>query len=507
MRLGQVRGSPFEVPAKNRANEYLGSNVNLWLMGTLKRLEDFQRSTEAGQSMKIKEADVKGLIKVMNHIKDMYTQEADLIRLQDEVFETLAHLEREGLPIDKQLKNLKKVSTLLVQLKAECHVTEQAIQPLVLQQGEICKGRIAEFEQELRTYQIGLKKEAYFFYKSGVELAFQRIKNVTENLDKKSNELQDLLLIAKNFEYPSECDNSFKVMAQMFEDVAGVRVVWEHEVERIKMTEHFLVQRWADVRPVEMEDDVKVHFKKLKEFKLDKKLDVYQGMQEVIKRWVVFCPLVGELSDTSMRSRHWAMLMKLCGKNVEVTSNILLRDMWNLELSKFPNEVEDIGEQARQESKMEAMIEKLSRIWSNVEYVFEAHKGTNIMLMRLKDEDIETLEENQVHVQNMFASRFLNAFETEVIGWQKTLANVSETTTLLSEVLRTWDFLENLFIHSEEVKKELPEESERFMDIDDEVKLVLAKGLEARYAKVFCSEPGIYQALEKTQAQLTLCQK
>ncbi|CAE7508010.1 ODA11 [Symbiodinium sp. CCMP2592] len=107
----------------------------------------------------------------------------------------------------------------------------------------------------------------------------------------------------------------------------------------------------------------------------------------------------------------------------------------------------------------------------------------------------------------MFASRFLSTFETQVVGWQKTLANISETTNLLGEVLRTWDFLENLFIHSEEVKKELPDESERFLEIDDDVKQLLRRGFEARFAKVFCADPSIYQVLEKTQTQLSMCEK
>eukprot|EP00971_Amphidinium_carterae_P301533 5991075-Amphidinium_carterae.1 len=33
---------------------------------------------------------------------------------------------------------------------------------------------------------------------------------------------------------------------------------------------------------------------------------------------------------------------------------------------------------------------------------------------------------------------------------RKVLSSISETSTLLAEVQRTWDFLENLFIHSEE---------------------------------------------------------
>ena len=32
-------------------------------------------------------------------------------------------------------------------------------------------------------------------------------------------------------------------------------------------------------------------------------------------------------------------------------------------------------------------------IWSGVEFVYERHKGSDVMLMHLKDEDVEILEE------------------------------------------------------------------------------------------------------------------
>jgi dynein heavy chain len=41
-------------------------------------------------------------------------------------------------------------------------------------------------------------------------------------------------------------------------------------------------------------------------------------------------------------------------------------------------------------------------------------------------------------------------------------------------VTRSWVFLENLFIGSEEVKKELPNESESFIGIDKAVKKIFA---------------------------------
>jgi dynein heavy chain len=62
----------------------------------------------------------------------------------------------------------------------------------------------------------------------------------------------------------------------------------------------------------------------------------------------------------------------------------------------------------------------------------------------------------------MLASRFVKQFEAEVLEWQKHLANVADAFTFLGEIQRTWSYLEPLFIGSEEVKRELPEDARRF---------------------------------------------
>jgi dynein heavy chain len=62
----------------------------------------------------------------------------------------------------------------------------------------------------------------------------------------------------------------------------------------------------------------------------------------------------------------------------------------------------------------------------------------------------------------MLASRFVKQFEEEVQSWQRHLANIADTFTLLGEIQRTWSYLEPLFIHSDEVKRELPEDAKNF---------------------------------------------
>lgn len=128
-------------------------------------------------------------------------------------------------------------------------------------------------------------------------------------------------------------------------------------------------------------------------------------------------------------------------------------------------------------------------------------------MLKINEEDFEQLEENQVSVNAMFSSRFLSTFEDKCVYWQKSLAGIAEVYQILSEVQRSWSFLENLFIHSEEVKKELPKESEKFVGIDREVKSILADGKRMIKPLEFCNQDNIMSRLEEVQKLLSVCEK
>ncbi|EER02961.1 hypothetical protein Pmar_PMAR002538, partial [Perkinsus marinus ATCC 50983] len=91
---------------------------------------------------------------------------------------------------------------------------------MVQKESDIYKAKIAEFEEGLKEYQAGLKKEAYYFYKSGLELAMERIAGVTADLDEFDKQMESLTHIAENFDYPEQLNNSRKLMTAMREDVA-----------------------------------------------------------------------------------------------------------------------------------------------------------------------------------------------------------------------------------------------------------------------------------------------
>lgn len=194
--------------------------------------------------------------------------------------------------------------------------------------------------------------------------------------------------------------------------------------------------------------------------KVDKKCNAYIGILEELKKWLKFLPLCGLLRDPSMRERHWDMVRTKSNSSFVIDENLRLSDIYDLDLGKIAEDVEEITDQANQEANMEKNLNNIEEFWVDIKFDFQQHKGSDVQMLKLNEENFEILEENQTQVNAMFSSRYLATFEDRCIKWQKSLASISEVVMLCGEVQRNWSFLEQLFIHSAEVKKELPKESD-----------------------------------------------
>jgi len=129
------------------------------------------------------------------------------------------------------------------------------------------------------------------------------------------------------------------------------------------------------------------------------------------------------------------------------------------------------------------------------------------MMAKLNEEDFELLEEDQTKVTAMLGSRYLATFEEEINMWNRSLELINNVVSTLREVQQSWGYLENLFIHSEEVRRELPKESDEFVIIDQDVKRVLKDCYEKQFALKFCTQDGYLALIENSLEKLIKCEK
>ena len=79
----------------------------------------------------------------------------------------------------------------------------------------------------------------------------------------------------------------------------------------------------------------------------------------------------------------------------------------------------------------------------------------------------------QVQLQNMLGSKYVGYFLKEVSEWQQKLSSADAVIAIWFEVQRAWMHLESIFIGSEDIRSQLPEDSKRFERIDREFKVHL----------------------------------
>lgn len=150
-----------------------------------------------------------------------------------------------------------------------------------------------------------------------------------------------------------------------------------------------------------------------------------------------------------------------------------LSELLALNLHECEEEVKNIVDKAVKEMSMEKILRDLNTTWSVMEFDSETHQRTQCRLLKTSEELIETLEENQVVLQNLITSKFIAHFLGEVSAWQKKLMMADAVITVWFEVQRTWTHLESIFMSSEDIRKQLPVDSDRFDSIDHDFKILM----------------------------------
>lgn len=188
-------------------------------------------------------------------------------------------------------------------------------------------------------------------------------------------------------------------------------------------------------------------------------------------------------------------------------SKTTLADLLALNLHECEEEVKTIVDKAVKEMSMEKILRDLNVTWSSMSFENEKHPRTGCMLLKASEELIETLEDNQVVLQNLMTSKFIAHFLEEVSAWQKKLMIADAVITVWFEVQRTWTHLESIFMSSEDIRKQLPDDSERFDDIDTKFRVLMGEMSVCLNVIKATNRDELCDRLDALQDQLTLCEK
>ena len=382
-------------------------------------------------------------------------------------------LNRSRVPVQKQEKKLEDLFQNWRIVKQEHPNAKEAVLPIQQVEGSRIQSEIEAFTFEAREYRIQFYKRPFFKYTTGSEVAYVDMDIVSDEISDLKKRLAEFRKLADMFEFPEATGQAENEVQRLHSELVMVKDVWDTSSLCELQFQSWRQTLWADIHTEIMEDGAKGFVKEVKGLpKWIREEHCYKGLDQSVKNFLVSIPLVADLRSPAMRDRHWQLLMETTKVHFKIDAEFKLDDLLSLELHKFEDEVGEIVDRAQKEEKMENALQKLDETWSKVEFDLIQHKDTEIYTVKMTEEDFEVLEDNQVLVQGMMANRYMNTFKEPILSWNKKLMNTADVNQILQEIQRTWAYLESLFIHSEEVKKELPEAAAKFAQIDKDVKQV-----------------------------------
>eukprot|EP00879_Flechtneria_rotunda_P019356 GHRR01020328.1.p1 GENE.GHRR01020328.1~~GHRR01020328.1.p1 ORF type:complete len:1679 (+),score=578.13 GHRR01020328.1:143-5179(+) len=219
---------------------------------------------------------------------------------------------------------------------------------------------------------------------------------------------------------------------------------------------------FKDLKVVEMEETAARFSKQVTKLGRDVKNWLLWGwFRDKIDAFKKTMPLITDLRNPAMRQRHWQQLMEHIGTSFDpADTNFTLETVMALRLDQHAEFIAELSVNATKELAIETSLAAISATWADLGLDLTEYKGA--YKLRSTEDIFAALEDNSVTLSSMKASRYYLVFEGPVAHWEQTLSLVSETIEIILQVQRNWMYLENIFIGSEDIRKQLPQESLMF---------------------------------------------
>ena len=247
--------------------------------------------------------------------------------------------------------------------------------------------------------------------------------------------------------------------------------------------------------------------------KMPKSLREYEAfieLKRLIDDFVETLPLVEQLSHPSMRNRHWTQLQQQSGRQLNVYSDTFkLSTLLEADLLAIQEDVEDISNSAVKELQIEEKLAVVQEDWADCQLIFQNFKSRGPICLQQGPtmELLEKLEESQMNLGSMLASRYVVPFKEDVTSWTQKLFFVSEILEQWVQVQAMWMYLEAVF-NSGDIAKQMPQEAKRFQSIDKNWEKIMQKAFETRNVIQYCFGNDVLKnLLPHLLEQLEVCQK
>jgi len=245
-------------------------------------------------------------------------------------------------------------------------------------------------------------------------------------------------------------------------------------------------------------------------------LPTFHKLEEVVSSFKTAVPLIQQLKSDAIGKTHWEELMKIA--SVEVgdfdLKKMTLNSVFSMQLHRFPDEVNEIVVTAVNEQKIEGELAKVDSGWRQMSFLpngMKAYKGDpqnpRAWVLLPNEEMKQMLEDHVLTLQSMSSSKYAVKLLDTIKRWERNLSTVSEVTDAWMVMQRKWMYLESIFLDSDDIRLQLPEEAKKFDRADKAFKKIMQNTKDNPTVLAACCQEGRLEEFKSLTAEFDRIQK
>lgn len=186
-------------------------------------------------------------------------------------------------------------------------------------------------------------------------------------------------------------------------------------------------------------------------------------------------PVIGYLRNANFKPRHWSQIETILSRTVFQEDMVHIQTF--VECRAFDEETAlllmEISSQATGESQLENMLRNVENVWKETELsVVSHHDSKDIFVLAGTDELQAVLDDSNVNVNTIAASKYVTPIKTKVDEWLEMMDLFGKTLDEWLTCQTTWIYLEAIF-SSPDIQRQLPQEAKMFTQVDKNFKNIM----------------------------------
>jgi dynein heavy chain len=216
-------------------------------------------------------------------------------------------------------------------------------------------------------------------------------------------------------------------------------------------------------------------------------------------------PFLRCFANVSVLPRHWDELFsRMKVDKVADYEKITLKMMLAKNILEFQSDFEELSTAAAKEHTLKKGLASMKHDWEPLE--FQTNPRNGVPLLKGIDDIQAVLDDHITKTQAIRSSPFCKPFEAEVHKWEATLLYIQDFVDQTIALQRSWMALEPIFV-SDDIKRQLPQESESFSRIDTTFRSRMNQVDEVRNAIKISEIPNIVEDMTESNVTIEKVQK